>query len=211
MRILVVLSSPNASGLTAACAQAARQGVVDGGGRVRVVNLNDLDIARCAVHNGGWGSCRSEHRCQLEDDFGTVHDTVREAEGFVFVTPVYFGEPSEPMKAFFDRLRRCEATREDMTNGKESLVGRPSVCIAAAGGSGAGAVSCLATMERVIRQIGAGVYDTLPVTQRTSDYQLETVHDAVAAMTSASRTGTRSETRKRSSASTRKRRGRSRR
>ncbi|UCF10776.1 MAG: flavodoxin family protein [Candidatus Bipolaricaulota bacterium] len=183
MKVLIVMSTPNASGLTAACAESARQGVVDSRSRARVVNLNELSVARCAVCGDGWGTCRKQHECQVKDDFQELHRTVREAEGYVFVTPVYFGEPSEPFKAFFDRLRRCEATRDPSSGERGALTGKPAVCVAAAGGSGHGAVRCLECMERTLHRLGAEVLDLIPVTQRTREYQLETVHDAQAVLT----------------------------
>ena len=180
MKVLIVTSTPNKEGLTAACGEAARQGVVDGGSRARPINLNEYEVLRCAVCEDGWGPCRTKHECRLEDDFAELQKMFGEAEGFVWVTPVYFGEPSEPMKAFFDRLRRCEATK---AGGAKSVVdGKPAVCVAAAGGSGNGAVHCLAEMERLTRQLRGAPFDFIAVTQKTREYQTETIHDAVAAM-----------------------------
>ena len=180
MKVLVVTSSPNEEGLTAACGESARQGVVDGRSPARVVNLNDFRIERCAVCEDGWGPCLKEHRCRLEDDFGTLKTMFEEAEGYVWVTPVYFGEPSEPFKAFFDRLRRCEATKSGEK--KSALFEKPVVCVAAAGGSGNGAVHCLGEMERLARQLRAAPFDFIPITQKSREYQVETIHDALVGM-----------------------------
>jgi len=180
MKVLVVTSSPNAGGLTAACGEAARQGVVDGKSPARVINLSEFKILRCAVCDDGWGSCRTKHRCQLEDDFSQIQDMFNAADGLVFVTPVYFGEPSETFKAFFDRLRRCEATKKE--GNKSALADKPTVCVAAAGGSGNGAVHCLAEMERLVLCLSARGFDYIPITQRTREYQLETIHDGLVAM-----------------------------
>ncbi len=181
MKVLIVTSTPNEEGLTAACGEAARQGVVDGESRARLINLNGYEILRCAVcDDDGWGPCRTKHRCRLEDDFAELQGMFDEAEGFAWVTPVYFGEPSEAMKAFFDRLRRCEATKKD--GARSAVEGKPIVCVAAAGGSGNGAVHCLAEMERLVRQLRGTPFDFVPVTQWTRAYQTETIHDALAAM-----------------------------
>jgi len=180
MKVLVVTSSPNEEGLTAACGESARQGVVDGRSPARVVNLNGFKIERCAVCGDGWGICRSEHRCSVGDDFAKLKEMFDQAEGFVWVTPVYFGEPSEPFKAFFDRLRRCEATKQERKRG--ALFDKPVVCIAAAGGSGNGAVACLGQMERLVKQLGAIGADYIPITKRSREYQLETIHDALVSM-----------------------------
>ncbi len=180
MKVLIVTSSANKEGLTAMCGEAARQGVVDGKSRARLVNLNEHEILRCAVCDNGWGPCRTEHRCRLEDGFGELQKMFEEAEGFAWVTPVYFSEPSETMKAFFDRLRRCEATKSKTA--RSVATGKPTVCVAAAGGSGHGAVHCLSEMERLVEQLGGEPFDFIPVTQKTREYQIETIHDALAAM-----------------------------
>jgi multimeric flavodoxin WrbA len=104
----------------------------------------------------------------------------RQAEAYVWVTPVYFGEPSEVFKAFFDRLRRCEATASGGTT--SALAGKPVLCVAAAGGTGNGAVTCLSHLERLAKQLGAVPWDFIAVTQKTREYQLETIHDAMVAM-----------------------------
>ncbi len=180
MKVLVVTSSPNAAGLTAACGEAARQGIVDGKSPARVISLNEFEIQRCAACEDGWGPCRTKHQCRLSDDFSKIQEMFGQAEGYVFVTPVYFGEPSESFKAFFDRLRRCEATKK---NGAKSVLSeKPTVCVAAAGGTGNGTNSCLAQMERLVRQLGATPFDYVPVTQRSREYQLETIHDSLVAM-----------------------------
>ncbi|MGB2983631.1 MAG: flavodoxin family protein [Candidatus Bipolaricaulia bacterium] len=180
MKVLVVTSSPNAEGLTAACGESARQGVVDGNSPARVVNLNDYKIERCAVCENGWGPCKREHRCRLEDDFAGLKKMFEEAEGHVWVTPVYFGEPSESFRAFFDRLRRCEATKSGSQ--QSALAAKPVVCVAAAGGSGHGAVQCLSQMERLVKRLAATPFDFIPITQKTREYQLETIHDALVGM-----------------------------
>lgn len=180
MKVLVLTSSPNADGLTAACAESARLGIVDGRSPARVINLNDFKIERCAACENGWGPCLKEHRCRLTDDFAQLQEMVTQADGYVWVTPVYFGEPSESFRAFFDRLRRCEATK----SGSEAsaLKEKPVVSIAAAGGSGNGAVLCLSQMERLVKRLGATPVDYIPVTQKSRDYQLETIHDALVGM-----------------------------
>lgn len=180
MKVLVVTSSPNTNGLTAACAESARLGIVDGRSPARVVNLNEFRIERCAACGDGWGPCQTEHRCRLTDDFAKLQEMFAQAEGYVWVTPVYFGEPSESFRAFFDRLRRCEATKSGSK--ASALRDKPVVSIAAAGGSGNGAVLCLAQMERLVKQLGAAAADYIPVTQRSREYQMETIHDALVAM-----------------------------
>ena len=178
MNILVISASPNRDGLTAACAAAAVDGVLQVGGHAEEIRLNDLQIGRCQACDNGWGKCLNGHECQTQDDFQSLHACVRQADAYVIVTPVYWGEPSESAKAFLDRLRRCEAPREN----ESSLVGRPVIVVAAAGGSGNGTVTCLLSMERWAQHVRARVFDLLPVNRWSREYKLAAIRAAAQAM-----------------------------
>jgi len=174
MSVIVISASPNEEGLTAACATAAVDGVRMAGGRAEEVRLNDLELGMCQACDDGWGPCRTDHACQVEDAFQALHARVLDADALVLVTPVYWHEMSESAKAFTDRLRRCEATR-----GNESgLAGKPVIAVAAAGGSGSGMITCLASMERWIKHTGATVYDLLPVNRWSREYKLAAIRAA---------------------------------
>ncbi len=88
MDIIVLSSSPNVDGLTAACASAAAAGAREGGASVEEVRLNDLPIGMCEACNDGWGTCRDEHECQIIDGFQPLHHRTRNADGYILVTPV---------------------------------------------------------------------------------------------------------------------------
>jgi len=174
MKILVISSSPNDDGLTSACAAAAAVGLAEAGGVVEEVCLNDLKVGMCKACDRGWGTCLEEHECQELDDFQALHAQVRQADGLVLVTPVYWGEMSESAKAFTDRLRRCEANRD----GGSALEGKPVLAVAAAGGSGGGMITCLGSMERWIQHMHARVFDLIPVNRWSRDYKLVAIHSA---------------------------------
>ena len=95
----------------------------------------------------------------------------------MLVTPVYWWEPSESMKAFADRIRRCERS-------PGGLAGKPVIAVAAAGGSGNGTVTCLQTLERWCQHVGARRFDFVGVTRFTRSYKLRHIADASAAMVS---------------------------
>jgi multimeric flavodoxin WrbA len=178
MNVIVVSSSPNTDGLTSACAAAAINGVQLAGGHAQEVRLNDLAVGMCEACDNGWGTCRLDHECQVEDDFQALHAAVRQADALVLVSPVYWGEMSESAKAFTDRLRRCEATLRENSH----LSGKPVIAVAAAGGSGGGMITCLLSMERWIDHIRARKFDLIPVNRWSRDYKLVAIHDAARAM-----------------------------
>ena len=127
MKIMIISSSPNTDGLTAACVHAAQLGVEKEGFETIQIRLNDLNIGRCHACGNGWGTCLDRHECQVLDDFQKLHQSMADIDGYIIITPVYWGEMSESAKAFFDRLRRCEATKRD----KNYIEGKPIIAVAA--------------------------------------------------------------------------------
>lgn len=177
MDVLILQSSPNLDGLTAACARAAAAGAHSAGAQVEDVRLNDLEILPCQACGSGWGSCLPSHGCQVIDDFQLLHARVLQADALFLVTPVYWGEMSEVAKSFMDRLRRCEATNREAS----PLKGKPLLAVAAAGGSGNGTVSCLAAIERWAQHTGMHIWDLIAVRRWSRDYQLEAISAAALA------------------------------
>ena len=178
MNVIVISSSPNKDGLTAACAAAAVEGINHAGGTAEKVRLNDLQVGMCEACDNGWGTCLPDHECQVVDDFQALHARVREADAQVIVSPVYWGEMSESAKAFTDRLRRCEATLGDQSN----LSGKPVITVAAAGGSGGGMITCLLSMERWIDHVRARKFDLIPVNRWSREYKLVAIREAARVM-----------------------------
>ena len=178
MKVIVFASSPNTDGLTQACADAVCEGIRAAGLGADLVRLNDERIGLCHACAQGWGTCRTEHRCQVMDGFQDLHKRTNEADGYAVVSPVYFGELSESAKAFFDRLRRCEATRGD----ESGLAGKPMLGVAAAGGGGGGTVSCLEQMNRLFSHLRGNTWDLIPITRKSRPYKVDTIRSAAEAM-----------------------------
>ena len=179
MRIMVITSSPNNEGLTESCGNSAKKGIEKGNGEAKMVRLNDLNILNCEACDQGWGTCFQENKCQLKDDFEAIHKSLDEIDGFVVITPVYWGDMSESAKAFFDRLRRCESSfYPDNTN---KMQNKAFTCVAAAGGSGNGTLSCLTNMERLFLHVNKMDYknmrkfDYIGVTQRNKEYMFDAI------------------------------------
>jgi multimeric flavodoxin WrbA len=155
--------------------RAVLDGVEEAGAETETVHLADLDIERCRMcDERGWGQCRREGACVIEDDFAGVVAGLEAADGFIFATPVYFGDLSESARAFTDRLRRISTGKPD----RNFLGDLPTVGIAAAGGSGGGTTSCMASMEKVLGTPGCFVVDLIPVARRNRHYKAEVMKAA---------------------------------
>ncbi len=178
MKIMILTSSPNNDGLTAACGEEAKIGVEMSSANASIINLNTLNIPSCHACGNGWGTCLNKHTCQVEDDFQKLHTTMTQADAYIIITPVYWGDMSESLKAFIDRLRRCEASNGE----KNNLFGKPFICVAAPGGTGNGCISCLASFERFVDHVKGVKYDFIGVTKRNKDYKLTTIRSAAKSM-----------------------------
>ncbi len=171
MKILGIQSSPNTDGLTSRLATSALDGAESKGAGTTLVHLNQLEIRSCEAHNldgRGWGTCRTKGICMIKDDFQKLRSMINEADALVLSTPVYFGDISESAKKFLDRLRRCERSIPD-----SPLTGKSVIGIAAAGGSGGGAVNALHNLEIYLRRLKFTIFDLVPVTQRSKTHKLD--------------------------------------
>ena len=170
MKALMILGSRNPEGRTATAAKALLEGVIEGGSQAEEAFLPQRKIERCRqCEMDGWGTCRTEGRCAIEDDFASLVDGIKSADAVVFATPVYFGDLSESMRAFLERLRRV--TRHSAA--KEDLVGKPAIGICVAGGGGGGAPNCTVSLERVLRTCGFDVVDMVPARHQNLDHKVE--------------------------------------
>ena len=170
MQFVIVLASRNPKGQTARAAQAMRDGLVGTGAKGEFIYLPQLQIERCRQCDAnGWGTCRPDGKCVIKDDLASVVERVRAADVVVFATPVYFGDQSESMRAFTDRLRRICRAQEH----RQGIAGKPTVGICVAGGGGGGAPSCAVSLEKVLRTCGFDVVDMVPARRQNLDLKIE--------------------------------------
>lgn len=183
MRIYILSGTPKKDGLCRSVINAAKAGAVEGKAQVDIIELCDSDIARCHVCNDGWGPCRDEHRCTYgSDGFDEAKACIEASDSIIMVSPVYWGETSEALKSFLDRLRRC-----DFGNGL--LRNKQVLLIAVPGGSGNGLLSCLEQMDRFCRHTGAAIFDYIGVNRWNSDYKLIAAKAAAYAMAGGRKNG----------------------
>ena len=170
MRTVIISGSRNPDGQTGRAADALFQGMVDKGSQGEKLFLPKMKIRRCRqCDDRGWGICRTEGRCVIEDDFAALVDKIKNADVVVFATPVYFGDLSESMRALLDRLRRTCMNEA----GKDGISGKLAVGICVAGGGGGGAPSCAVSLERVLCTCGFDVVDLIPVRRQNLDMKLD--------------------------------------
>lgn len=118
-KVLIIAASPRRNGGSAALARKIAQGVRSSGAGVETVFLQSLDVSWCKA-------CEKCHRkgapgCATDDDMTALYPKIREADAFVFASPIYFFTMSAQLKTFIDR---CYAVY-DPDSGKSPFFGKP--------------------------------------------------------------------------------------
>jgi len=166
MKICILSGNPKKDGLCQSIIEAVKLGAIEGNAEIVEIRLCDLKLDQCHVCGEGWGICRSEKRCAFgADGFDDVVARIKASDAIVFVSPVYWGEVSEAMKSFIDRLRRCEFGQDGILRNKQALI------IASPGGSGNGLLSSFEQLDRFCRNTGAIIFDYIGVNRWNSDYK----------------------------------------
>ncbi len=178
MKILIISGSRNPEGRTAGLINALRRGITKAGGDSECIFLPQMDIELCRQCNDdGWGICREDNACIIEDDFDSIVEKINVSDAVVFANPVYFGDLSESMKAFLDRLRRVRtmiptkpvSNRPGPFNPDD---GHLAIGLCYAGGSGNGTTSCCMNLERILQICGFDVVDMIPIRRQNMEAKL---------------------------------------
>ena len=176
MKILMLSGSKNRAGKTAAAVEAIHKGISKAGGEAESIFLTELNLEKCRQCNkDGWGICRSEHRCIIEDDFAAISEKIQASGAVVFATPVYFGDLSESMRGFLDRLRRTRfvfGPPPPPGMPPRQKVTTPAVGLCYAGGSGYGTVPCAFNLEKILQTCGFDVVDMIPVRRQNLEMKM---------------------------------------
>ena len=168
MHLLVLAGSRNPEGRTARAIKELQKGFNRTGGTTECLFLPELKLKRCRqCESDGWGICRREGRCIIEDDFPSVVEKIKSSDVVVFATPVYFADLSESMRGFLDRLRRIRFLRNAPGAQTISAVG---LCLS--GGLGGGGPNCCLNLERILLTCGFDVVDMIPLRRQNLEPKL---------------------------------------
>ncbi len=168
MKVMMISGSRNPAGRTAQCANAIAKGLAEAGATSELVFLPAMKIERCRqCEADGWGICRREGRCIIDDDFAVLLEKMKAADAVVFANPVYFRDLSDSMRSFLDRVRRLKFMQPD-----RPMEGKPAVGVCLAGGSGNFAPSAGYILDTVLQMCGFDVVDMVNVRRQNLDIKL---------------------------------------
>lgn len=99
--VLLINGSSNLHGCTFTALSEVADALEKQDIRTEIIQLGKEPIRDCI----GCGACGKLDRCVFDDDLvNEVHEKAKQADGFVFGTPVYYAHPSGRILSFLDRL-----------------------------------------------------------------------------------------------------------
>ena len=100
-KVLLINGSGNEHGCTFTALSEAARALNEEGVETEIIQLGKDAIRDCI----GCGSCGKLGRCVFDDDqVNLVAAKAKEADGFIFGSPVYYAHPSGRVLSFLDRL-----------------------------------------------------------------------------------------------------------
>ncbi len=103
MTVVAINGSPHGkAGNTAVMIDALLEGFRSKGDSTTTVELAGLRIGQCRGCHACWFT--TPGTCAQDDDMRGVVEVMRDAEVFIFGSPIYLGNVSGTLKTFFDRL-----------------------------------------------------------------------------------------------------------
>ena len=100
MKVLLINGSPKKNGCTYTALKEAADELVRNGIEAEILHIGNKPIASCL----GCGACRKTGRCVQDDIVNETLDKFKEADGYIFGTPVHYASASGGITAFLDRV-----------------------------------------------------------------------------------------------------------
>ena len=126
MKVLGISGSPRRSGNTEILVKHALEAVEKAGLETEMISLSGKEILGC----NACMICGKREGCPIEDDLFSIYLKMKEADGIILGSPVYFGSAPAVMKALMERAGYIARQNGDPFFGK---VGGPLVVAFTAG------------------------------------------------------------------------------
>jgi multimeric flavodoxin WrbA len=99
MKVMGIVGSPRIRGNTEQLTEEALRILREQDIDTELVRLAEKEIRPCTA----CGACEGEETCTLDDDLLSLYHRVKEADGLILASPVFFGSATPQLKAFMDR------------------------------------------------------------------------------------------------------------
>ena len=126
MKTIAIVGSPRKNGNTELLATHTLKAIAEEGLDTELIRLAGLEIRPC----NACAVCQKEERCSIEDDFFPIYLKMKEADGIILASPVYYGSATALIKALIERAGYISRWNGEPFRGK---VGGPLVVARRAG------------------------------------------------------------------------------
>jgi multimeric flavodoxin WrbA len=126
MKVIGIVGSPRKGGNTEILTAHTLRAIAEEGVETELISLAGLDIRPCNACR----VCAEEEQCPIDDDLFPVYLKMRESDGIILASPVYYGSATALMKALMERAGHISHLGREVFKGK---VGGPLVVARRAG------------------------------------------------------------------------------
>ena len=126
MKVIGIVGSPRKNGNTELLTAHTLKAISEEGLDTELIRLAGLDIKPC----NACMACKDQETCSIEDDLFPLYLRMKEAEGIILASPVYYGSATALIKALMERAGYISRWNGDAFRGK---VGGPLVVARRAG------------------------------------------------------------------------------
>ena len=99
VKVLGIVGSPRKNGNTEFLVSHALKAIAEEGLETELIPLAGLEIEPCTACM----ACQKEERCSIEDDLFPIYLKMKEADGIIIASPVYYGSATALVKALMER------------------------------------------------------------------------------------------------------------
>jgi multimeric flavodoxin WrbA len=99
MKVIAIIGSPRKHGNTEILAGTALKAIEEEGLETEIVPLAGKDIRPCTACM----ACSKSETCSIKDDLMPVYQKMKEADGIILASPVYYGSCTALLKGLMER------------------------------------------------------------------------------------------------------------
>jgi multimeric flavodoxin WrbA len=126
MKVVGIVGSPRKGGNSEIMTSHALKAIAEEGLETELISLAGLEIKPCSACM----VCSKGEQCAIQDDLFPIYLKMKEADGIILATPVYFGSATALIKGLMERTGYIARFSQDSFKGK---VGGPLVVARRAG------------------------------------------------------------------------------
>ena len=126
MKVYLVNGSPHEKGCTYTALREAADAIETAGIETEIFWIGNKPLGGCIA----CGGCREKGKCVFDDDVNKAAAILREADGLVIASPVYYASANGTLISFLDRLFQSAKFDKTMKVGASVAVARRGGCSA---------------------------------------------------------------------------------